>query len=97
MLAEFPLVGGRNGWVCVAWCLITSHVSAASGRFPSSVSKANPRNGIVSPTAKVLLCAGDVITGVGASFPASIRWVAVLVPPRPSVTVTLAVYVPAVV
>ena len=51
---------------------------------------------IVSPTAKVLVADGEEMTGTGAVLPASMRIVALAWPPRPSLTVSVIVYVPAV-
>ena len=76
MSTLLPLVGGRNGWVCVLWCLITVQLRLDPASCPSSGSVALPTRWIVWPTAKRNDAPGASIDGAGGELPASMRTVA---------------------
>src|SRR6476659_5985340 len=96
MSTELPLVGGRNGCVCVLWCLTTVQLRLEPASVPSSGSVALPRSWITCPTLKRSVALGASIDGTGGELPASIRAVADCDAALwLSVATTDAVYVPA--
>ncbi len=83
-----PDVDEVIGWSCVSWRRITVVWMADAGRAPSSASRASAAMATVSPARKVV---GAETESSGPVLPARMTTELTLRPPRPSLTVSVAV------
>jgi hypothetical protein len=74
-----PVVGCRNGCVCVSWWKSICQVKAEAGSMPSSGSAPVPEKVKLSPAVYSVLWAGAVMVAVGASFAVTVSVAELLV------------------